>query len=382
MSEPEGTEPAAPTGTHADARVRDYLWIEDEATLGSYLAETAAAVGGEERICAVDTEADSLHCYEEKLCLIQFSCHDRHALIDPLAIDDLSALREFLDGATVWMHGADFDMRMLRRTFDWIPTTIYDTQTAARLLGNRKFGLANLVEDMFEVKLSKASQKADWGKRPLSDTMLAYAVNDVRYLIPMAHMFKERLAASGRWDWFTESCEAARDAVLTRPEKDPEELWRIPGWGKLRRRGMAYLRALWFWRDAESRRQDRPPFKILANDQLIRFAQTLYEGGEVNLSPRANRRRVERFREAVSAAHEIPESEWPEPPRRRRSEKNPEADERFERLRDRRDLAAAGLEIDPTLIASRVTMERIAADGTASDELLLNWQKSLLGDAL
>ena len=67
--------------------------------------------------CAVDTEADSLHCYEEKLCLVQFTAGGRLALIDPLAIDDLSPLVDFLDSTEVWLHGADFDMRMWRRTF-------------------------------------------------------------------------------------------------------------------------------------------------------------------------------------------------------------------------------------------------------------------------
>ena len=136
--------------------------------------------------CAIDTEADSLHCYEEKLCLIQFAAADQFAVIDPLAFDDLEPLIEFLDSTEVWLHGADFDMRMLRRTFDRIPNVVYDTQTAARLLGARKFGLANLVEDQFGVVLPKGSQKADWGKRPLTRKMIDYAVNDVRYLLSLA----------------------------------------------------------------------------------------------------------------------------------------------------------------------------------------------------
>ena len=87
-----------------------------------------------------------------------------------------------MDTVNVWMHGADFDIRMLSRSYGRAPKVVYDTQTASRLLGVRKFGLVNLVEDHFGVVLPKTSQKANWGKRPLSEKMLEYAVNDVRSL--------------------------------------------------------------------------------------------------------------------------------------------------------------------------------------------------------
>ena len=92
-------------------------------------------------VCAVDTEADSLHRYSESLCLIQFSDGNQHVLIDPLAIDDLSSLSDYLAKATCWMHGADYDMHMLRQHLGVIPPKVYDTQIGARLLGVRKFGL-------------------------------------------------------------------------------------------------------------------------------------------------------------------------------------------------------------------------------------------------
>lgn len=337
---------------------------------------------GEQRVCAVDTEADSLHCYEEKLCLIQFAGGGHFAIIDPLSIDDLTPLREYLEQSIVWMHGADFDMRMIKRTFDWIPEKVFDTQTAVRLLGHRKFGLANLVEHFFNVTLSKASQKADWGKRPLSAKMLDYAVNDVRYLLLMGSDFERDLTALGRWDWFVESCNGAREAVLIRQEKDMEDLWKIAGWGKLRPRGLSFLRGLWMWRDEEARLRDRPPFKVLSNDQLMKFSTALQEGDSANLTHRVNRRRVERFREVIETTRAIPESEWPKPPKRVRTQKNPEADARFDKMRAHRDREAAELGIDPTIIASRVTMERIAAVPELKDELLLNWQRNLLTGAL
>ncbi|MBC8125847.1 MAG: ribonuclease D, partial [Gloeobacteraceae cyanobacterium ES-bin-144] len=70
--------------------------------------------GAEPFLCAIDTEADSLHRYRESLCLIQFAVRGDSVLIDPLAIEDLSPLGNFLLGATVWMHGADYDMTMFK----------------------------------------------------------------------------------------------------------------------------------------------------------------------------------------------------------------------------------------------------------------------------
>ena len=152
---------------------KDYVYIDDDESLNRFINEIEGS--GYTR-CAIDTEADSLHCYEEKLCLIQFAIKDRFAIIDPLSIGDLSSLIDFINRTEVWLHGADFDMRMLKRTYGSVPEVVYDTQTASRLLGVKKFGLVNLVENHFGVVLPKTSQKADWGKRPLSEKMLEYAV--------------------------------------------------------------------------------------------------------------------------------------------------------------------------------------------------------------
>ncbi len=81
------------------------------------------------------------------------------------------------------MHGADYDMTMFKRQFGKLPAVVYDTQIGARLLGVRRFGLGDLVNHYFGVELSKSSQKADWGKRPLSPKMIEYALNDVHYLL-------------------------------------------------------------------------------------------------------------------------------------------------------------------------------------------------------
>ncbi len=341
-----------------------------------------AEAGGAPVRCAVDTEADSLHSYREKLCLIQFHCGGRNAIIDPLAIGNLDPLADFLDRAEVWMHGADFDMTMLKRRFDRVPEKVMDTQIAVRLLGSRKFGLAAIIEDNFGVTLSKASQKADWGIRPLTAKMVDYAINDVRYLLEMAEGFVAKLIELGRLEWFYESCAAARSNVLERSEKDMDEVWRISGWGKLDPEGLAMLRELWFWRDSEAERLDRPSFKIMNNEQLRTISEAVRRGERPNL-PRGWRSQIrDRFFEAVRRARDLPQSEWPEKRRGLRFDKPADLEDRVKRLRIYRDRIAEELGIDGTLIASKSVMERLVLNPGEADTLLLRWQRDLMEGAL
>ena len=239
--------------------------------------ESLLVSSSDDGLCAIDTEADSLHRYRESLCLVQFARGGESVLIDPIEIEDLAPLGSYLSATTVWMHGADYDMTMLKREFGSLPPVVYDTQIGARLLGERRFGLADLVERYFGVVLSKSSQKADWGKRPLSPKMIEYALNDVRYLLPMGDKIVAGLREKGRYEWFIESCEAARRKVIERDESR-EEPWRIQGAGRLDRKGLHFLKSLWEWRDAEASAWDRPSFLVVPNRQLIEWSLTLAGG--------------------------------------------------------------------------------------------------------
>ena len=156
---------------------------------------------------AVDTEADSLHAYPEKVCLIQISTDDGDRLVDPLARIDLAPLLEALAGRELIMHGADYDLRLFHKHHEFVPKTVFDTMLAARLLGMRQFGLSNLTEACLGVKLEKGPQKANWALRPLTERMERYARNDTHYLKPMADkLTQQELEAKGRLSWHQESC--------------------------------------------------------------------------------------------------------------------------------------------------------------------------------
>jgi len=356
------------------------ILIESSGDLEVFLDEVRGSFVGKVLRCALDTEADSLHCYREKLCLVQFCSGDHVALIDPLRVKDLSPLIVFLREAEVWMHGADFDMLMLQRTFGEVPEKILDTQTAARLLGYHRFGLAAMIEQVFGVVLSKSSQRADWGKRPLSDKMARYAVNDVWYLLQMADHLVERLDKLGRTEWFYESCVWARRNFLERPEKSNDDTWRISGWGKLQPRGLAYLRAIWQWRDKEASKLDRPAFKVLGNDILLNLALQLQAGKKAELKARIRPDSRKKLFESIDRATELPKSEWPVRRRPRGDELREENEEEFNRLRGHRDTVASGLDLEPTLIATRAVLERLSVKPEEASSLLMGWQQGVFFD--
>jgi ribonuclease D len=147
---------------------------------------------------AVDTEGDSLHCYFEKLCLIQLSVADQDLIVDPLSGIDFRRFTEFLHERTAVFHGCDYDLRMLRRGAGFFPGPIFDTYLAARLLGIKEVGLASLVKTFFGLDLPKSSQKANWARRPLTPVMLDYAINDTKYLLPLAHRLETQLREINR----------------------------------------------------------------------------------------------------------------------------------------------------------------------------------------
>lgn len=333
--------------------------------------------GATSPLCAIDTEADSLHRYRESLCLIQFAVRGQSVLIDPLAIDDLSPLGDYLAEATVWMHGADYDMTMFKRQFGDLPRVVYDTQIGARLLGARRFGLGDLVNQYFGVELSKSSQKADWGKRPLSPKMIEYALNDVDYLLEMGDLIVARLRDLDRYDWFEESCAAARQRVLDRDDSK-EETWRVQGSGKLDRHGLAYLRALWNWRDAEAKAWDRPSFMVLPNRQLLEWSIELAAGRRIGMPHHFRQDRVKRFFNTVREVAELSESEWPERLGGKRRKRDRDFEAKVDALLKQRDRVAAELDIESSLIAPRAVLESLAAGEARPAEVLLGWQRRCL----
>lgn len=341
--------------------------------LADFLLDLAAADP-----VALDTEADSLHCYFEKLCLVQISTTGEDRLIDPLGGFSLEPLYHLLAQKQLVLHGVDYDLRLLRRAgFAEQPRQIFDTMIAARLTGHQEFSLAALVARHFGVELMKGSQKANWAQRPLSPAMEQYAKNDTHYLLPLAETLDAELRALDRWEWFRQSCAKAVEAAQVDRERDVENAWRISGSSDLAGRAAAVLRALWRWRDEEARTVDRPPFHILQNDKLIEAAQRFNRGDPVSL-PHLSAMRRKRFFSAADAALQEPPEDWPKPLRKPRIRPTPEQERMFDKLKTRRDAAASALKLDPALIAPKSMLENLAANPEGAISKLLPWQRTIL----
>src|SRR5437763_12121164 len=382
------------------------------------LASLISQIEAADRV-ALDTEADSLHSYREKLCLLQITvphavilsevegslrtapevmrrdsstkpvlseveglgmtgsqCVD--FIIDPLAGIDLEPLRRALEPKEIVLHGADYDLRMLRRGLNFVAHKIFDTTIAARLLGIREFSLAALVKRYFGLELPKGSQKANWAKRPLPARMAEYAINDVHHLLPLVEKLEIDLNHYQRRDWLRQSCERAIEQATVARVRNEDELWRVRGSGALRGRPAAVLRALWHWREREAEMVDRPPFHILQNEKLLNAALS-FDSGSVPDYKHFSHRRREAFREAARSALQAPESDWPVLRRRLGTRPTAETVRCTEELRRRRDKSAEELGLEPSLIAPRSALETIAADRARAASLLVPWQRELLG---
>jgi ribonuclease D len=362
----------------ASAPAADFSYIDTPEKLAEWVGGMRADLdSGVIARCCLDTEADSLHHYQEKLCLLQLAFNNRYALIDPLAIEDMSSLIKVLDDCEIWFHGADYDLTMLRRTYQWSPKKICDTQIAARLVGYRQFGLAALIEAVFQKTLSKASQKADWSRRPLPQNMLHYAVDDVRYLLPLADHLMRQVHDAGREKWFRQSCRALQDGVGARSLEKREDPWRVQGAGRLQPRGLALVRAFWEWREGVAAERDVPCFRVMSNKQILAYAMD-YEAGHRIVPPNGWRPKWKKdFTQIISDLEESDPKSWPQRIKKSKGRLTDEERSEVEKLCQYRDTQAVQLGLEASLLGSRSTLEAVVASEDGEKDLL-EWQRELL----
>ncbi len=326
----------------------------------------------------LDTEADSLHAYPEKLCLLQLSLPGRDVLIDPLAALDLRPLLAELRHRELILHGGDYDLRLLRRDLGFVPETVFDTMIAARFLGHAEFGLTNLVAKYLEVTLEKGSQTANWALRPLPPRLATYARNDTHYLQPLAEQLRNGLRQKGRLTWHQQAC-ARLIAECAQPRlHDSNLIWRVGGCEHLSRPALAVLRSLWHWREHEAREHHKPPYFVLSHEAMLALACAAADGRspEVCLPAHLTSRRREGITQAIVQGLAVPPKDQPHhlrPTGRRFTE---EENRLFNRLKQKRDQRARELGIDPTFIASRATLAALAQTGQWDG--LMDWQRELL----
>ena len=333
------------------------------------LTALARALAGSAQV-ALDTEADSLHHYPERLCLVQVADpHGRVYLVDPLALADLEPLRGLCaDPATLKVfHSAENDLGHLKRRFGVVFAGIADTALAARLSGVRELGLDALLERYLGVTPPKSQQKADWALRPLTAAQELYAAEDVRHLIALNEGLGAELRARGRESWFAEECEALAAAPLPERAAVEDGYRRLRGASRLDSRGLGVLRALHEQREVWARAEHRPPFKILSPETLIalataRPATPAALASIPGLTPRLLERYGPGILDALARGLAAPPTAGPRGRRPGRPMVPPIVQKRTEALKRWRAAAAERVELDPGVLLPQRLIDVLAAD--------------------
>ena len=354
------------------------------------LAE-AAAQWGREPVLGLDTEFVRTRTFYHRLGLVQVGDGRSAWLIDAVAVADLAPLAPVLSspGLKV-LHSASEDMEVFHRSVGTLPSPLFDTQVAAALAGHgAALSFQKLVAATLGIELHKAETRTDWTARPLSPAQLAYAAEDVAYLLPVYEQLRQRLEELGRFEWALEDSAALLD--VSRLDEEPETAYlRVRGAGRLKPRQLAALKLLAAWREREARKRDLPRGFVLRDELMLELARRRpATPAEVKQVPGYEARQAARHGQAwlalLEAAAGLPEAELPAALSRAQPSKAAQALER--RLRDRVHARAAELDLPAEVLVSRRMLGALLSLTLGKSEPrlpreLAGWRRAEIGEAL
>lgn len=333
---------------------------------------------------AIDTEFLREKTYYAKLCLLQIVTENEVAIIDPFKVGSLTPLAAlFEDEAIVKVfHACDQDIEILYHEIGVAPKPLFDTQVAAALLGHPKqVGYGALVHSICGVTLKKADSFTDWSVRPLSDSQIKYAADDVIYLAKMYGPIVEKLEKAGRLSWlkhdFDELCDPARFTV------DPRKRFRhLKRGNQLTRKQLSAARELAAWREQRAESRNIPRKWVMTDEQIVEICKResrtiddlfLVRGVREKLSTRDAREVVA----LLCKGMDLPEDEWPTTGRSDRSERN--VDVEVGLMGALLHLRAREAGVAPQAIASTSDLAALARGHKEDNELLRGWKYELVG---
>ncbi len=268
------------------------------------------------KVIGIDTEFIRETTFFPKIALIQLSTADEAWLVDPVALgpEDLKPLVDVLVDKNILkvMHAAFADQEVLFWTYGCIAEPVLDTAVAAALCGyGDNVGLAKLVKDVLRIHLHKGRARVKWLARPLSEELLAYAQQDVEFLVELARRMEEWLRNKGRWDWALEESYVDPSAFDVSAEDIAHRLAKS---GQLDETTYLALRELVRWREDRARRANMPRAWIAENEVLMALARSRPKSvNELKafrgLSPKEVDRNGETILQVIASAMKLPKSD-------------------------------------------------------------------------
>jgi ribonuclease D len=329
----------------------------------------------------VDTEFMREKTYFAQLCLIQISTRDDIYCVDPLVDETQEQFWKQLFAVDWVVHSARQDIEVVYQTAGSMPSSIFDTQIAAGLLGmSAQVGYAGLVKELFEVEMAKSHTRADWTRRPLSEAVLDYAAEDVEYLLPGADILCEQLDKKGRLDWARQDSQLLLDPALYAVTPD-QAIGRLKGARNFKGRKRAAALRLAVWREEEAINRNRPRQWILRDNILLDIAYKLptnldqlssIEGVPPKIVQRAGRQLVD---ELAASADDQNGYEPPRPPDEAQKALLKEMQAKVTECATDLDLAAE-------TVASKRELSAVIVSGNRESRVFSGWRRDVIGDQL
>jgi len=344
---------------------------------------------------ALDTEFVGEDSFIPKLELIQVATSEIAAVIDFPAVQTNGSLAPFWElicdpKVEKVVHAGRQDLDLFALHAGEIPKPFFDTQIAAAMLGfGAQVAYANLVQRIHGTKLAKAHTFTNWSARPLSTEQIAYAAEDVQFLLPIHTHLQKRLHALGRSDWVREEFSRLETVVGEKSKEPLDRYQRIRGWDSLKPKQATVLRDLAAWRETEARRRNVPRGRVLRDEVLLQLARHPPKSvdelrGLRGLHSAEIDRNGDQLIATITASLALPPSAWPEIPRERKPE--PESIGLVELLQAVLKARATEAKIAPTLLATssdlQALVEAMEKKRTVDLPLLRGWRKQLVGELL
>jgi ribonuclease D len=258
---------------HAETAVHEARMIGPETDLAQPVSLWSQAT-----TLGLDTEFVRERTFYPRPGLVQLSDGKAVWLLDPIGRDDFPCFGDILNNRNIIkiLHSVGEDLEIFSLLTGTLPDPLFDTQIAAAMLGMPlQCRYENLVEQTFGVHLPGGQARSDWCRRPLAETLLHYAAQDVIWLPRLQEELGAALEGAGRLDWLEEDCRRLVQRASASDEASP--LLRVKGAGRLDDQALAWLEQLAGWREGLARKRDLPRGFVVRDEVLINLAACAHD---------------------------------------------------------------------------------------------------------